>query len=56
MPPLVVSRDHARRFLARRHLLDPARRLPPEPASVLAVVERLGSLQLDPLESGCGAD
>ena len=50
MRPLVLSRDHARRFLVRRHLLDPARRLRPEPASVLAVVERLGSLQFDPLE------
>src|SRR4051812_25257224 len=50
MRPLVLSCDHARRFLVRRHLLDPARRLRPEPASVLAVVERLGSLQFDPLE------
>jgi hypothetical protein len=50
MRPLVLSRDHARRFLVRRHLLDPARRLRPEAASVLAVVERLGSLQFDPLE------
>ncbi len=50
MRPLALSRDHARRFLVRRHLLDPARRLRPEPASVLAVVERLGSLQFDPLE------
>jgi uncharacterized protein len=49
--PLTLSRDHARRFLARRHLLDPARRLPPEPASVLTVVDRLGSLQFDPLEA-----
>jgi hypothetical protein len=50
MRPRHLSRDHARRFLVRRHLLDPARRLRPEPASVLAVVERLGSLQFDPLE------
>ena len=50
MPLLTLSRDHARRFLVRRHLLDPARRLPPTQASVLAVVERLGSLQFDPLE------
>src|SRR5580692_4487383 len=51
MRPIPLSRDHARRFLVRRHLLDPARRLPPEPASVLAVVDRLGSLQFDPLEA-----
>ncbi|MFT3765405.1 MAG: crosslink repair DNA glycosylase YcaQ family protein [Minicystis sp.] len=50
MPPLTLSRDHARRFLVQRHLLDPARSLPPKPGSVLAVVERLGSLQFDPLE------
>src|SRR5690349_11631773 len=50
MRPLALSRDHARRFLVRRHLLDPARSLVPEPASVMAVVERLGSLQFDPLE------
>jgi uncharacterized protein len=40
----------ARRFLVRRHLLAPPRSLPPGPDSVLAVVERLGSLQFDPLE------
>lgn len=50
MSALTLSRDHARRFLVRRHLLDPARSLRPEPASVLAVVERLGSLQFDPIE------
>jgi uncharacterized protein YcaQ len=40
----------ARRFLAIRHLLAPPRSLPGEPESVLAVVDRLGSLQFDPLE------
>ncbi len=40
----------ARRFLVLRHLLAPPRNLPPEPESVLRVVERLGSLQFDPLE------
>lgn len=45
-----LSADHARRFLVRRHLLDPPRRLPARPASVLDVVRRLGSLQFDPLE------
>ncbi len=45
-----ISADHARRFLVRRHLLDPPRSLPAEPASVLRVIERLGSLQFDPIE------
>lgn len=50
MPPRSIAADHARRFLARRHLLAPPRALPADPASVLTVVERLGSLQFDPLE------
>jgi uncharacterized protein YcaQ len=50
MPPLQIAADHARRFLVRRHLLAPPRSLPADPASVLAVVERLGLLQFDPLE------
>jgi len=45
-----VSAEAARRFLVLRHLLAPARSLPSRPESVLAVVERLGSLQFDPLE------
>jgi uncharacterized protein YcaQ len=45
-----IERAAARRFLVRRHLLAPARSLPPTPASVKTVVERLGSLQFDPLE------
>jgi hypothetical protein len=40
----------ARRFLAIRHLLAPPRALPATPESVMAVVDRLGSLQFDPLE------
>jgi uncharacterized protein YcaQ len=40
----------ARRFLVLRHLLAPPRSLPPEPASVLAVVDRIACLQFDPLE------
>jgi hypothetical protein len=40
----------ARRFLAIRHLLAPPRALPAEPESVTAVVDRIGSLQFDPLE------
>jgi uncharacterized protein len=50
MPPLQISAEHARRFLVRRHLLAPPRALPAKPESVLEVVERLGSLQFDPLE------
>jgi len=45
-----ISLLTARRFLAIRHLLAPPRALPATPESVLAVVDRLGSLQFDPLE------
>ena len=45
-----VSAAGARRFLVLRHLLAPPRNLPAEPESVLRVVDRLGSLQFDPLE------
>ena len=45
-----LDRAVARRFLVLRHLLAPPRSLPPEPESVLRVVDRLGSLQFDPLE------
>ena len=47
---LPVDRATARRFLVRRHLLAPPRSLPADPSSVRTVVERLGSLQFDPLE------
>jgi uncharacterized protein YcaQ len=50
LPDLHISADHARRFLVRRHLLDPPRSLPAKPESVLRVIDRLGSLQFDPLE------
>jgi len=50
MTAIQISGDHARRFLVSRHLLAPARALPARPESVLATVERLGSLQFDPLE------
>ena len=45
-----MSAAHARRFLVQRHHLAPPRDLPAEPESVLRVVERVGSLQFDPLE------
>ena len=45
-----VSAAAARRFLVLRHLLAPPRSLPPERDSVLTVIDRLGSLQFDPLE------
>jgi uncharacterized protein YcaQ len=50
MPPVQIPAERARRFLVRRHLLAPPRDLPAKPESVLDVVERLGSLQFDPLE------
>jgi hypothetical protein len=50
LPDLRISADHARRFLVRRHLLDPPRSLPAQATSVLRVVDRLGFLQFDPLE------
>jgi uncharacterized protein len=49
MTALQVSAAAARRFLVRRHLLVPARSLPAAPESVMAVFERLGSVQFDPL-------
>jgi uncharacterized protein YcaQ len=49
-PTRHVSRAAARRFLVRRHLLAPPRSLPPDKGSVMRVVDRLGSLQFDPLE------
>jgi uncharacterized protein len=48
--PRQVTAAVARRFLVLRHLLAPPRSLPPGEASVMAVVDRLGSLQFDPLE------
>ena len=48
--PMRVDRATARRFLVTRHLLTPPRALPPGGGSVRQVVQRLGSLQFDPLE------
>lgn len=49
MDPAHISAAAARRFLAQRHLLAPARSLPAGPDGVRAVFERLGSIQFDPL-------
>lgn len=49
-PRFDLDRSTARRFLATRHLLAPPRSLPAEPASVVRVMERLGSFQFDPLD------
>ena len=40
----------ARRFLVLRHHLAPPRSLAAEPASVMRVLDRLGSLQFDPID------
>jgi uncharacterized protein YcaQ len=48
--PRPLSAAAARRFLVVRHYLAPARSLPAAEESVLAVVDRFGSLQFDPLE------
>ncbi len=49
-PTRTIPAAVARRFLVIRHLLAPPRSLPPEPASVMRVFDRLGSVQFDPLE------
>src|SRR2546427_7832246 len=48
--PRTISPDVARRYLVLRHFLAPPRSLPAEPASVMRVIERLGSVQFDPLD------
>ena len=48
--PMVISPDVARRFLAVHHFFAPPRSLPPGPAGILAVFDRLGSIQFDPIE------
>jgi uncharacterized protein YcaQ len=45
-----ISRDAARLFLVRRHLLAPPRSVPSGPNGVMAVFERLGSIQFDPID------
>jgi len=48
--PIRITIAAARRFLAERHMLLPPRQLPASRGSVLALVERLGSLQFDPVD------
>jgi uncharacterized protein YcaQ len=48
--PLEISRDVARRYLVLHHLLAPPRSLPPGRDGILAVFDRLGSIQFDPIE------
>jgi len=48
--PRRISPEVARRYLVLRHFLAPPRSLPAEPASVMRVFERLGSVQFDPLD------
>jgi uncharacterized protein YcaQ len=50
MSSRAISAATARRFLAVRHFLRPPRSVEGGPAGVLKVVDRLGSLQFDPLE------
>ena len=47
---LRIAAEEARRFLVVRNGLSPPRSLPPKPDSVLAVIDRIGFLQFDPLE------
>lgn len=49
-PHAHLDRATARRFMTMRHLLHPPRSLPAQPASVVRVMDRLGSFQFDPLD------
>src|SRR6185369_17483427 len=48
--PRTISAAVARRYLAIHHLLAPPRALPSGRAGILAVFDRLGSIQFDPIE------
>ncbi|MBA2382669.1 MAG: winged helix-turn-helix domain-containing protein [Chloroflexi bacterium] len=48
--PLTISRAVARRYLAIHHFLAPPRSLPAGRDGILAVFDRFGSIQFDPLE------
>src|SRR5262245_25489200 len=49
-PPLYLSRAVARRYLALHHFLAPPRSLPSGDDGILAVMDRFGSIQFDPIE------
>ena len=46
----MISREVARRYLAIHHFLTPPRSLPSGPDGILAVFDRLGSIQFDPID------
>jgi uncharacterized protein YcaQ len=48
--PLTIAPEVARRYLVLHHLLAPPRSLPAGAKGVLAVFDRLGSIQFDPIE------
>ena len=48
--PLEISQDVARRYLALHHFLAPPRTLPSGDDGILAVFDRLGSVQFDPID------
>jgi len=48
--PRTISRQVARRYLTLHHLLAPPRSLPTGRTGILAVFDRLGSIQFDPIE------
>jgi uncharacterized protein YcaQ len=48
--PRPISAATARRYLAIHHFLAPPRALPPGDAGILAVFDRLGSIQFDPID------
>ena len=48
--PLTIRPEVARRYLALHHFLAPPRSLPAGSDGIMAVFERLGSIQFDPIE------
>ena len=48
--PLTITPDVARRYLVLHHFLAPPRSLPEGSEGILAVFDRLGSIQFDPIE------
>ena len=50
IPDRAISGEVARRYLVLHHLLAPPRSLSPGDEGILAVFERLGSIQFDPIE------